>query len=34
MIKEQLFDHKNKFTLMIKDIELNFILLKDNKNRK
>jgi len=34
MGKEQLFDRKNKFTLMIKDIESNFILLKDNRNRK
>ena len=34
MDKEQLFEHKNKFTLMIKDIETNFVLLKDNKNWK
>ena len=34
MNREQLFDKKNKFTLMIKDIESNFILLKDKRNRK
>jgi hypothetical protein len=34
MNREQLFDRKNKFTLMIKDIESNFILLKDKRNRK
>jgi hypothetical protein len=34
MNREHLFDRKNKFTLMIKDIESNFILLKDKRNRK
>ena len=34
MNRDQLFDRKNKFTLMIKDIESNFILLKDKRNRK
>ena len=34
MNREHLFDKKNKFTLMIKDIESNFILLKDKRNRK
>jgi hypothetical protein len=33
MNRDKLFDRKNKFTLIIKDIESNFILLKDKRNR-
>jgi hypothetical protein len=32
--KENSFDPKNKFTLMIKDIESNFLLLKNKRNKK
>ena len=32
--RDKFFNRKNKFTLMIKDIESNFILLKDKRNRK
>ena len=32
--REKFFNRKNKFTLMVKDIESNFILLKDKRNRK
>ena len=32
--RDKFFNRKNKFTLMVKDIESNFILLKDKRNRK
>ena len=32
--REKFFNRKNKFTLMVKDIESNFILLKDKRSRK
>lgn len=32
--RDKFFNRKNKFTLMVKDIESNFILLKDKRSRK
>lgn len=32
--RDKFFNRNNKFTLMVKDIESNFILLKDKRNRK